>query len=440
MRPTATDQATASQKCIDSRSQFATENESRGDNSRPVGKSDYGYAIMHTPPQIIGRWANNPDAPRLTDRHRSFLHYLWSSGGQARRVDEYAIEVEVDPRFGSGRDEYAAQIGVHPSTVSRWAKDLKAHGLLMQRKTRRRDNNPVGEGRTVWIVRVPAHAVEDRAAADRKRYADIRERREQIRAARDSDEIEPVAPRPKDYRRVRAGLVGHSVQEPASRPCEVLSKSHPCEVPSTSHPCEVPPTSHQREVDIRRTSESETSELEPSESKPHAAEFATQDSDLGGVAVRVLKDRIGLDSKMAHAFVNAHGGRAMLLFAHCFLVGKRDGGAGLFVNMVRDHEGDPTSKRHAFQHSVGDGAQMRPTADGQHLEVLFASGTRSIRKQTDADFQRLASSSGLLRTEPQPEITQASERRQRSPHRDEAERIKSAGLAFDDTPIEWVPF
>ena len=101
----------------------------------------------------------NPDLPRIHPSHRAFLAYLWMHGGPMQRIDEYTVQVEVDPQFGVGRDSYAKVSGVSPKTVGRWASALKAHGLLATRKTKARDWNPMGRGRTIWIVRVPIKAI-----------------------------------------------------------------------------------------------------------------------------------------------------------------------------------------------------------------------------------------------------------------------------------------
>jgi hypothetical protein len=127
---------------------------------RPHLKNSFGFAMMNKPLALISaRLPSNPDAPRLKAHHRDFLNYLWSNGGAMRQIDEYTVEVEVDPQYGNGRNEYAAQVGKNPNTISRWARDLKAHGLIHTRKTRLVDRNPAGQGRTVWIVRLPINAV-----------------------------------------------------------------------------------------------------------------------------------------------------------------------------------------------------------------------------------------------------------------------------------------
>jgi DNA-binding transcriptional ArsR family regulator len=174
------------------------------EQSKPDGKAGYGFALTRAPMQVIvGKWSTNPDAPKLRPQHRDFLRYLWDAGGQMQHVDEYTVQVEVDPQWGVGRDQYAADVGVTKTTVGRWASDLKAHGLLATRKTRLREKNPMGQGRTVWIVRLPKNAVADVRDVGRKRVADKRERRDQLRDWRDGSAPKPETRTP-NHRAERA--------------------------------------------------------------------------------------------------------------------------------------------------------------------------------------------------------------------------------------------
>ncbi|MBM3273038.1 helix-turn-helix transcriptional regulator [Candidatus Kaiserbacteria bacterium] len=190
------------------------------ERSKPDGKFGYLVALSKVPMQVIvGKWSKNPDAPRLGPIHFDFLTYLWLHGGPMQHVDEYTVQVEVDPRWGVGRDEYAAIRGKSTGTVARAVADLKAHGLLATRKTRLHEKNPMGQGRTVWIVRLPKNAVADASDIGKARVSDERKRREQFKAWHEGSAPKPAIRTPK-YRVERATQAvfseqadGHTVQE-----------------------------------------------------------------------------------------------------------------------------------------------------------------------------------------------------------------------------------
>jgi hypothetical protein len=385
MRPTATELATVSRECIDNRSQFATRNNSHGDNRRTRdGKAAYGFAIMHTPLALISaRLSSNPDAPRLHPQHRDFLHYLWSCGGAMRQIDEYTVEVEVDPQYGNGRDEYAALVGKNPSTIGRWARDLKAHGLIDTRKTRLVDRNPAGQGRTVWIVRLPINAVEQRHRIGRARVNDDVARRHELREARRSGA--PAKPREKDYRQRRQNAAAHTVQEPTSDPKMRGATGAP-----RAHRAIETPRAH-RAIDTPRmrggVRTQEQIAITPIPRTAAATREATIDDRL---ALRVLTERIGVSPNVAADLVRQLGGELCCAYGHCHLEGNPSGGAGAFVNKARE------GKHGAFEYSRG-GRRIRPTGEGDLIVDSNDGSNPPTRRQKTEDRRRLADG-GALRT------------------------------------------
>jgi hypothetical protein len=171
-------------------------------------------------------------------------------------------------------------------------------------------------------------------------------------------------------------------------------------------------------VDIVRTSPVTTSEEKTfSKKKLHVGVAKAVTTDLNSLALRVLKDRIGLDAKMAHAFVNTHGARVAMCCAHCFLVGKPNAGAGLFVRMMQYLEEfvPKPNRRHAFTYRKSTDEQISPTESGGDLQSLFDDGTKAFRRQVTEDFQRLADG-GELRTSPSPQYVRSELKRPRTLH------------------------
>jgi DNA-binding MarR family transcriptional regulator len=389
MLKTATEPATSRQS-IDHRSQFATSSKTPvGDTRRTRnGKAAYGYAIMNTPLSTSCRWAANPDAPRLKAHHRDFLSYLWTSGGAMRVVDEYSVEVEVDPRYGNGRDEYAAQIGVDPSTVSRWARDLKAHGLIDTRKTRLVERNPAGQGRTVWIVRLPRNAVEHREAVGSARCADESNRRVQVREARRSGAT--LAPRRKDDRELRNDAIAHTMQEPPDDPtdiAEMQGATRIAEMQGAIDIAEMQGATHIAKLQCAVSQE----EQQIKTTHPRTAVATRQFTGDDALAFRVLTERIAISASVAADLVGQLGGVVCCAFGHCHLDGNPSGGAGAFVYKAR--QGDPR----AFEYNR-HGRRIRPTLTGDLVVDSNDGSNPPTRRQTSDDRRRLANG-GRLRTE-----------------------------------------
>jgi hypothetical protein len=385
MLKTATDLATVSRECIDNRSQFATRNNSHGDNRRTRdGKAAYGFAIMNTPLALISaRLSSNPDAPRLTPHHRDFLNYLWSCGGAMRQIDEYTVEVEVDPQYGNGRDEYAAQVGKNPSTIGRWARDLKAHGLIDTRKTRLVDRNPAGQGRTVWIVRLPINAVEQRHRIGRARVNDDVARRHELREARRSGA--PAKPREKDYRQRRQNAAAHTVQEPTSDP-KMRGANDAPKMHRAIDMSKMRGATHDAKMRGGVTSQEQIA-ITPNPRTAAATREATIDDRL---ALRVLTERIGVSPNVAADLVGQLGGVVCCAFGHCHLDGNPSGGAGAFVYKAR--QGDPR----AFEYHR-HGRRIRPTLTGDLVVDSNDGSNPPTRRQKTEDRRRLADG-GALRT------------------------------------------
>jgi len=402
---------------------------------KPDGKAGYGFALLGVPMNIIvGKWSKNPDAPKLRPHHRDFLNYLWSAGGQMQHVDEYTVQVEVDPKYGVGRDEYAANAGVAKSTVARWVSDLKAHGLLATRKTKLRDKNPMGQGRTVWIVRLPVNAIADARNVRKARAADERERRDQF-----TDWYDGCAPKPTTrctwYRDARAEMAvdqgrvdGHTVQEPTApqvspvgRATQVSPVGRAVQVSPVRRATQVSPvrraateqqpfrqeqiaktpprTAHERERDVvpQRDAKaqedrggelgSSCSERQPTAALPRAGKDV---EPVDRLAVDILR-RFGVWPDKAKDIVAKHGGAFTIA---CYDVHRRAKGLGppLFVQRM-----ESTDLEGVFEHRDG-GRTIRPTYDG-HLIVDLGDGYSNpvTRRQTMRDYERVLHG-GHLRT------------------------------------------
>jgi len=420
---TATDLATAFDyigKPVERATETKNPHETRG-KTKPDGKAGYGFALLGVPMQVIvGKWSKNPDAPKLRPHHRDFLNYLWSAGGSISHVDEYTVEVEVDPRFGVGRDEYAANAGVAKSTVARWVSDLKAHGLLATRKTKLRDKNPMGQGRTVWIVRLPVNAITDWRDVRKARATDERERREQFTDWRDGCASKPEIRTPK-HRAERAAQAvyqgrvhGHTVQEPTAPQVPPVRRAN--QVPPVRPAIDVPPMRRATHVSPVRRAATEQEQIprtpprtareqaRDASAKPDANAQAVRGGELGSqgaseqptaashvdrLAVDVLR-RIAMYHDKAQALVHEHGGAFVIA---CADVHRRAKGLGVGLFVQRIESRDPCA---AFEHRDGR-RTIRPTADG-HLSVDLGDGSRPvIRRQTIRDYER-AANGGALRT------------------------------------------
>jgi len=403
------------------------------DKAKPDGKAGYAFALSKMPTQvIIGKWSKNPDAPRLHSCHIDFLSYLWLHGGDMKRVDEYTVEVEVDPQWGIGRDEFAAIRFKSTRTVGRWASDLKAHGLLATRKTKLRDKNPMGQGRTVWIVRLPVNAIADANAVGKSRVSDERERRKRFKAWHEGRAPKP-ATRSTWYRGDRAELAvdqgqvdGHTVQEtpvsrgvqetpvsravqetPVSRGVQETPVSRGMQETSVSRAAteqqpfrqeqitRTPPrtaTAHERERDAKAQAvhggefETRRSERQPTAALPRGGEDV---EPVDRLAVEALR-RFGVWNDKAQAIVAKHGGALTIA---CLDVHRRakNLGAPLFVQRM-----DSIDPCDAFEHRDGR-RTIRPTSEG-HLVIDSGDGCNPVtRRQTIRDYERLVNG-GALRT------------------------------------------
>jgi hypothetical protein len=309
-----------------------------------------------------------------------------------QQIDDYSVEVEVDPQYGNGRDEYAAQIGVNPSTVGRWARDLKAHGLIDTRKTRLVERNPAGQGRTVWIVRLPINAVEQRHRIGRARVNDDVARRHELREARRSGT--PPKPREKDYRQRRQNAAAHTVQEPTSDPkmrgANGAPKMHRAVDAQKMHRAVDAQKMH-RAIDTPKMRGGVTSQeqitITPNPRTAAATRQFTVDDRL---ALRVLTERIGISMNVAAELVGQLGGELCCAYGHCHLEGNPSGGAGAFVNKAR--EDNPC----AFEYSRG-GKRIRPTGGGDLIVDSNDGSNPPTRRQKTEDRRRLADG-GALRT------------------------------------------
>jgi len=433
----ATESATAPDhigKPVENATETKNPHETRG-KTKPDGKAGYGFALLGVPMQVIvGKWSKNPDAPKLRPHHRDFLNYLWSAGGQMQNVDEYTVEVEVDPRYGVGRDEYAANAGVAKSTVARWVSDLKAHGLLATRKTKLREKNPMGQGRTVWIVRLPVNAIADARDVRKARATDERERREQFTDWRDGCASKPEIRTPK-HRAERAVKAvfngqadGHTVQEPTApqvspvrRATQVSPVGRAVQVSPVRRATQVSPvrraeTDQQpfRKEQLARTPPRTTcANARDASSKPDANAQAVRGGELGSscserqptaalprggedvepvdtLAVEVLTS-MTCKREVAETIVREHGGAFVIACADVHRRAKGLG-VGLFVQRMRSH-----NPHEEFEHRDGK-RTIRPTRDG-HLEVDLGDGVSNpvTRRQTMRDYERVLHG-GHLRT------------------------------------------
>ncbi|MBM3768748.1 MAG: hypothetical protein FJW32_25490 [Acidobacteria bacterium] len=369
---------------------------------------------------IVGKWSKNPDAPKLRPHHRDFLNYLWSAGGNIEHVDEYTVQVEVDPRYGIGRDEYAANAGVAKSTVARWVSDLKAHGLLATRKTKLRDKNPMGQGRTVWIVRLPVNAIADARDVRKARATDERERREQFTDWRDGCAPKPESRKAKHRANRAAQAVyqgrvdGHTVQEPTApqvppvgRAMQVSPVRRAMQVSPVGRATHVSPVrraaTDQEQITKTppRTAREQARDVDPKRDaraqairgggmgNQGAAEQPTAASHVDRLAVDVLR-RFAMYHDKAQSIVAEHGGAFVIA---CADVHRRAKGLGVGLFVQRIESRDPCA---AFEHRDGR-RTIRPTADG-HLSVDLGDGSRPvIRRQTIRDYERVAQG-GHLRT------------------------------------------
>jgi len=428
MLVTATDLASAFDhigKPVERATETKNPHETR-DKSKPDGKAGYGFALNKMPMNIIiGKWSKNPDAPKLTDRHIRFLEWLWSAGGRMEQVDEYTVQVEVDPRYGVGRDEYAANIGVAKSTVARWVSALKEHGLLATRKTKLRDKNPMGQGRTVWIVRLPVNAITDARDVRKARANDERERREQFTDWRDG-----IAPKPETRKRnhradravqaVYQGRVhGHCVQEPTAPPpvrratqvdrvgraIDAMPARLATQVSREGRAAKeqeqlakTPPRTtcaNARDASSKPDAKAQTNrggEFEPHHAEQPTAAYSRGVQDVEPVdrlAVEALR-RFGVWNEKANALVAKHGGALVIA---CYDVHRRSKGLGAALFVKRMESSDLEG---VFEHRDG-GRTIRPTRHG-NLAIYAGDGSRPvIRRQTMRDYERVANG-GALRT------------------------------------------
>jgi len=405
------------------------------ERSKPDGKAGYGFALLGVPMNIIvGKWSKNPDAPKLRPHHRDFLNYLWSAGGQMQNVDEYTVQVEVDPKYGVGRDEYAANAGVAKSTVARWVSDLKAHGLLATRKTKLRDKNPMGQGRTVWIVRLPVNAIADARDVRKARATDERERREQFTDWRDGCAPKPASRTPK-HRAERAVKAvfngqadGHTVQEPTApqvspvrRATQVSPVGRAVQVSPVRRATQVSPV-RRAETEQQRVRQEQITKTPPRTARERARDVVPQrdaraqavhGGELGSscserqptaalprggedvepvdtLAVEVLTS-MNCKREVAETIVREHGGAFTIA---CADVHRRAKGLGVGLFVQRMKSDSPCKE---FEHRDGR-RTIRPTYDG-HLEVDLGDGVSNpvTRRQTMRDYERVLQG-GHLRT------------------------------------------
>jgi len=361
------------------------------------GKGLYGYAIKETPLSIIqAKWSTNPDAPKLTDRHIRFLEWLWCKGGEMRRVDEYTVEVQVDPRHQCGRDRYAASINVDPATVSRWARALKEHGLIATRKTRMRERNPTGIGRTVWIVRLPLNAVQSARELQTMTWVNAVHRRDNVREARERGQKPSDRKSIDEFKNLNAAAnhMTPPVSERVKPKMHTVQESTPASSPMQGAIHVAPMQGAVHVAPMQGGQTEEQSSRTPNQHggvNRHREGDEPQMTEMEHLAIRACQN-IGVVHRVAVDTVRRFTAPIVLA---CVDVHKRvpTAGAGLFITRIRNVE--PWTK---FEFRSGR-QTIRPTEDG-HLTIDYADGSNPVkRKQRIEDYRALANG-GSLRTEP----------------------------------------